>query len=141
MNTRNVGLNLYGNPFRVSGNSANLWSMNHTYSPLVALDSSETSLSPPGGPGTGFRPSFIAFLISAAFQTAYFCFCSSWWRMNKSTNRENRGYMDTGKHVFFLKFTKWKNAGRTVIVMQKDEYSILPWYDGNSHQAGVHQTD
>lgn len=40
------------------------------------LDVSDVSFSPPGGPGTGFLPSFMAFLISAAFHAAYFCFCS-----------------------------------------------------------------
>ncbi|GKC86588.1 hypothetical protein Tco_1147237 [Tanacetum coccineum] len=40
------------------------------------LGESTGSVSPPlpGGPGTGFLPSFIAFLIYAAFHTAYFCF-------------------------------------------------------------------
>lgn len=40
------------------------------------VDVFERSFSPPGGPGTGFLPSLMAFLISAAFHIAYFCFCS-----------------------------------------------------------------
>ena len=47
-----------------------------TLQPLGVLGE-DKSVSPPGGPGTGFLPSFKAFLISAAFQAAYFCFCSS----------------------------------------------------------------
>ena len=50
----------------------------HTYVLLDGLEEIDKSVSPPGGPGSGFRPSFKAFLISAAFQTAYFCFCSIW---------------------------------------------------------------
>jgi len=29
-----------------------------------------------GSPGVGFLPSLMAFLMSAAFQAAYLCFCS-----------------------------------------------------------------
>lgn len=58
--------------------------------PLGVLEDIEKSSSPPGGPGTGFLPSFMAFLMSAAFHTAYFCFCSrsggsspNWLRISK----------------------------------------------------------
>lgn len=51
---------------------------------LGELGSTERSLSPPGGPGSGFRPSFKAFLMSAAFQIAYFCFCSICTRVRSS---------------------------------------------------------
>lgn len=50
---------------------------NHTCAPLAVLEGTDRSLSPEGGPAIGFLPSFKAFLISAAFQAAYFCFCSS----------------------------------------------------------------
>lgn len=53
-------------------------SKDNTYSPPDVLDKTDRSSSPPGGPGRGFLPSFKAFLISAAFHAAYFCFCSSW---------------------------------------------------------------
>lgn len=60
---------------------------------LVGIDIVEgidKSSSPVGGPGSGFLPSFKAFLISAAFHTEYFCFCSrsggsspNWLRISK----------------------------------------------------------
>jgi hypothetical protein len=43
-----------------------------------------------GSPGVGFLPSLMAFLMSAAFQAAYLCFCSisggtgpNWLRISK----------------------------------------------------------
>lgn len=63
------------------------WNLNHTCLLLGELTGNNRSSSPAGGPAVGFLPSFKAFLISAAFHAAYFCFCSSCKR--NSQNHKN----------------------------------------------------